>query len=256
MQYQQLKKHIKSTGSTENVMLIAPKSTKDFRKSINLSKRQSKKKLSLSNDGVVISEKLANILNVKKGSTITLTNSHGKNYRFKVSAICEMYLGHYIFMNQKEYRKTIGNYHVNAYLVTMRKRSLINKVSRQLVKTAAIETVVSNSSNKNLLGSFTGSLNEVIFILILISGMLAIVVIYNLTNMNESASFQQLKCSASTTTKPRCTSIAKRLFYPLSELSSASALVGGCTTSLLPACRQTLRCLIQTCTHSTSYSLH
>ena len=83
MQYQQLKKHIKSTGSTENVMLIAPKSTKDFRKSINLSERQSKKKISLSNDSVVISEKLANILNVKKGSTITLTNSHGKNYRFK-----------------------------------------------------------------------------------------------------------------------------------------------------------------------------
>lgn len=192
MQYQQLKKHIKSTGSTENVMLIAPKSTKDFRKSINLSERQSKKKISLSNDSVVISEKLANILNVKKGSTITLTNSHGKNYRFKVSAICEMYLGYYIFMNQKEYRKTIGNYHVNAYLVTMRKRSLINKVSRQLVKTAAIETVVSNSSNKNLLGSFTGSLNEVIFILILISGMLAIVVIYNLTNINVAERIREL----------------------------------------------------------------
>ncbi|WP_308555139.1 FtsX-like permease family protein [uncultured Lactobacillus sp.] len=192
VQYQQLTKHIKSSGSTENVMLIAPKSTKEFRKSINLRERQSKKKISLPNDGVVISEKLANILHAKKGSTITLTNSHGKNYRFKVSAICEMYLGHYIFMNQKEYRKTIGSYHVNAYLVTMRKRSLINKVSRQLVKTAAIETVVSNSSNKNLLGSFTGSLNEVIFILILISGMLAIVVIYNLTNINVAERIREL----------------------------------------------------------------
>lgn len=187
IQYQQLTKHIASSGSTENVMLMVPKSNKNFKKSINLRERQSKKKISLSNDGVVISEKLANILNVKKGSTITLTNSHGKKYRFKVSAICEMYLGHYIFMNQKEYRKTIGNYHV-----TMRKRSLINKVSRQLVKTAAIETVVSNSSNKNLLGSFTGSLNEVIFILILISGMLAIVVIYNLTNINVAERIREL----------------------------------------------------------------
>lgn len=192
IQYQQLTKHIASSGSTENVMLMVPKSNKNFKKSINLRERQSKKKLQLTNNGVIISEKLANILNAKKGSTITLTNSHGKNYRFKVSAICEMYLGHYIFMNQKEYRKTIGNYHVNAYLVTMRKRSLINKVSRQLVKTAAIETVVSNSSNKNLLGSFTGSLNEVIFILILISGMLAIVVIYNLTNINVAERIREL----------------------------------------------------------------
>lgn len=192
IQYQQLKKHINSTGSTENVMLIAPNSTKDFRKSINLRERQSKKKLDLPNNGVVISEKLANILHAKKGSTISLTNSHGKVYRFKVSGICEMYLGHYIFMNQKEYRKTIGNYHVNAYLVTMRKRSLINKVSRQLVKTAAIETVVSSSTNKKLLGSFTGSLNEVIFILILISGMLAIVVIYNLTNINVAERIREI----------------------------------------------------------------
>lgn len=192
IQYQQLKKHIESTGSTEDVMLIAPKSIKEFRKSINLREQQNKTKISLPNNGVVISEKLANILHVKKGSTITLTNSHGKNYRFKVSAICEMYLGHYIFMSQKEYRKTIGNYHVNAYLVTMSKRSLINEVSRQMVKTTAIETVVSNSSNKNLLGSFTGSLDKVIFILILISGMLAIVVIYNLTNINVAERIREL----------------------------------------------------------------
>ena len=192
VQYQQLKKHINSTGSTENIMLIAPKSTKDFRKSINLRERQSKKKLALPNDGVVISEKLANILHAKKGSTISLTNNHGKTYRFKVSGICEMYLGHYIFMNQKEYQRTVGNYHVNAYLVTARKRNLINKVSRQLVQTAAIETVISNSSNRNLLGSFTGSLNEVIFILILISGMLAIVVIYNLTNINVAERIREI----------------------------------------------------------------
>ena len=42
--------------------------------------------------------------------------------------------------------------------------------------------MISSSANRRLLGSFTGSLNEVIFILI--SGMLAVVVIYNLTNIN------------------------------------------------------------------------
>lgn len=79
VQYQQLTKHLDSTGATENVMLIAPQSTKNFSKSINLQERQSKKKLVLSNNGVVISEKLATILHAHKGSTISLKMNMG-NY--------------------------------------------------------------------------------------------------------------------------------------------------------------------------------
>lgn len=83
-------------------------------------------------------------------------------------------------------------YATNAYLVTMRKHfsTFINRVGRKLVKSAAIETVISSSANRRLLGSFTGSLNEVIFILI--SGMLAVVVIYNLTNINVAERIREL----------------------------------------------------------------
>lgn len=195
VQYQSLTKHLNSNGATENIMLIAPQSTKNFSKSINLRERQGKKKLTLSGNGVVISEKLAHILNVKKGATISLKDAHGKILRFKVSGICEMYLGHYIFMNQAEYTKATGKkFKSNAYLVTLKKHSPgnINRVSRDLVKTGAIETIVSTSSNRKLLGSFTGSLNEVILILILISGMLAVVVIYNLTNINVAERIREL----------------------------------------------------------------
>lgn len=67
--------------------MIAPKSATNFRKSINLRERQSKKKLALPNDGVIISEKLATLLNVKKGSTISLKNSARKTYHFKEKLI-------------------------------------------------------------------------------------------------------------------------------------------------------------------------
>lgn len=193
--YQQLTKHLASNGSTENIMLIAPKSASQFRKSINLRERKTHKKLSLPKNGVIISEKLAQILNVKVGSTISLKDSHNKTYHFKVKGICEMYLGHYIFMNSQEYAKTMKQkYRVNAYLITMasHKISYVNKISRQLIKTGAVQTVISNSANRKILSSFTGSLNEVIFILILISSILAIVVIYNLTNINVAERIREL----------------------------------------------------------------
>lgn len=68
----------------------------------------------------------------------------------------------------------------------------ISHISQKMIKTGAIETVVSTSSNRKLLSSFTGSLNEVILILILISGMLALVVIYNLTNINVAERIREL----------------------------------------------------------------
>ena len=54
--------------------MITPESAANFRKSINLRERQSKKKLTLPDDGVIISEKLATLLNARKGSTISLKN--------------------------------------------------------------------------------------------------------------------------------------------------------------------------------------
>lgn len=195
VQYQQLTKHLENNGSTENIMMIAPKSATDFRKSINLRERQSKKKLTLPNNGVIISEKLATILNAKKGSTISVKDSHNHTYRFKVKGICEMYLGHYVFMRPSVYNETFGKrYQTNAYLITMKNHqaNYVNQVSRKLVKTAAIQTIISNSSNRKILGNFTSSLNEVVLILILISGLLAVVVIYSLTNINVAERIREL----------------------------------------------------------------
>lgn len=190
--YTQLTKHLYKNGATENVMVITPENASTFRKSINLRQRQDKKKLILSNNSVVISEKLAKLLNAKVGSTIKL-NDGTKAYRFKVGGITEMYIGHYIFMNKHEYIQTMRKkYTINAYLVKMRKKSQINQVSRQLMKQQAIQTIVSNSNNRRILGSFTESLNQVILILILISSTLAVVVIYNLTNINIAERIREL----------------------------------------------------------------
>lgn len=190
--YAQLSKHIYKDGATENVMLIAPENSKDFRNSINLRERKGHKKINLPNNGVVISEKLATLLNAHVGSTIKLKDGT-KTHSFKVRGITEMYIGHYIFMNKREFAKTMGEkYTTNAYLVTMKNSKQVDQVSRQLMKQGAIQTIVSNSSNRQLLGSFTGSLNQVIVILILISSVLALVVIYNLTNINIAERIREL----------------------------------------------------------------
>ncbi|MCG4651090.1 hypothetical protein L0P02_14060, partial [Bifidobacterium longum] len=61
--------------------------------------RQTKKSLKLPQDGVIISEKLARLLNVKKGSSIKLKDASGKWRTMKVAGIMEMYIGHYVLMS-------------------------------------------------------------------------------------------------------------------------------------------------------------
>lgn len=184
IRYDQLSKHLSASGATENVMLIAPEHQQDLRRFINLRQRSNHHKLSLPNDGVVISEKFAHLLGVQKGDHITLKQGNRKK-RFKVSGVCEMYINHYLFMNPAAYRKTMRrSYRPNAYLITMRQHKQVDQVCRQLMKLKAVQTIIANAANRKFLNSYTGSIDLVIIILIIISSMLAIVVIYNLTNIN------------------------------------------------------------------------
>lgn len=61
--------------------------------------RKTGKNIDLAGDGAIISERLSTLLNVKVGDTISYTDSNNKQREVKVSGICEMYAGHFIFMN-------------------------------------------------------------------------------------------------------------------------------------------------------------
>ena len=55
-----------------------PKEDKNINNYINLRNRQSGQKINLNNHGVVISEKLANLLHLKPGDKLTLNTSNGR----------------------------------------------------------------------------------------------------------------------------------------------------------------------------------
>ena len=56
-------------------------------------------KLELSNNGVIITEKMAELLEVQVGNTIQIRNSDNELFILKVEGICENYVNSYIYMN-------------------------------------------------------------------------------------------------------------------------------------------------------------
>ena len=146
-------------------------------------------KLSLSN-GVVLTEKLAQLAGVTLGDTFKID---GKE--FTVAAITEHYVGHYIYMNQKTYEAIYGQVpKMNTYLVKLKDKSQVNTetLAGQFMEQPAVTSVVQNASTIRLFETFASSLNQTMAILVIVSVLLAMVILYNLTNINVAERIREL----------------------------------------------------------------
>mgnify|MGYP001020973655 FL=1 len=146
-------------------------------------------KLSLSN-GLVLTEKLAQLAGVSVGDNFTID---GKT--FKVGAITEHYVGHFVYMNQATYEEIYGQApKMNTYLVQLKDKSEGNteRVAGEFMDQAAVSGLVQNASTIQLFESFANSLNHTMAILVLVSVLLAIVILYNLTNINVAERIREL----------------------------------------------------------------
>lgn len=167
----------------------------DFGDFIHLKDASSGNSLTLSDDGIIISEKLALLYHVEAGDSFTLKDSDGKKHTVKVAAVAEMNVGHYLFMSQKVYQKIFGETpNDNAYLVTLKNDSSSNieKLSTKLLAMSGVSAVSQNSSLVKTVKSVVASLNGAMTILIVVSILLAVVILYNLTNINVAERIREL----------------------------------------------------------------
>lgn len=193
--YEEVTKTAGKNNDKQEIKLIVPENSETFRDYINLTERTTEKSISLTNDGCVISERLSTLLNVKKGDSITVTDSENNEHELIVSDITEMYTGHFIFADSSYYRKAFASdYSPNASLVTLKDHSSenTNRLSSVFMKLDGVKGVVQNTTMKNQINTIVTSLNKIMQILILVAIMLAAVILYNLTNINVSERIREL----------------------------------------------------------------
>lgn len=191
--FEQLTKKAGDDDATQSISLIVPNNEKNFKQYFAVKNRQTKKTLKLPQDGVIISEKLARLLNAKKGSSIKLKDASGKWRTMKVAGIMEMYIGHYVLMSPQAYQKIFHqSYQTNAQLITLKKGAQLQQESQRLMATGAVKGINQNVNNQRTIDNIMGSLNRVMIILIGLAALLALVVIYNLSNINIEERMREL----------------------------------------------------------------
>lgn len=148
----------------------------------------------LTDDGVILTEKMAKNLNAKKGDRIWLTLD-GSETEVTVTDICENYMSHYVYMTPKFYEtlyKEKPEYNSVAFKMEEYDEDELYELGKTLLKEQGVLNVSYTSSVKDKLDDMLKSLNLVIVVLIVSAGMLAFVVLYNLNNINTNERRREL----------------------------------------------------------------
>lgn len=195
IQYEKVTKIAGDFNDKQEIKLLVSDDSDRVNEFIDLRERKSGKQINLSNDGAIISERLADITGIKIGDELTVQDEHKNDIKVRITEIAEMYAGHFMFMSDEYYEKAFGEkYEENAEIVSLTDDSLdnVNNVSALLMEIDGVEGVVSNTLIENQTNIVVTALNKIMLLIIVVASLLAIVILYNLTNINVQERIREL----------------------------------------------------------------
>ncbi|MBC2182222.1 FtsX-like permease family protein [Listeria sp. FSL L7-0233] len=186
---------VKAGQSAQATSIIVPKNLNELPNYIVLRDRASHTTEKLTDDGAIISEKLAKLFDVKPGDTITVKNAENDKFQIKVSAITENYALHYIYMTPTYYQQIFKEkpvYNLDLLMLKDTSEKVESDFAEKLTDSKAVLNVTFSNNVSSMLTDTLDSLNIVIVVLITSAALLAFVVLYNLTNINVSERIREL----------------------------------------------------------------
>ena len=174
--------------------LVVPQTKELFKDYLHLHKRGETKEYELSDDGVIITEKLAAELGLEVGDNIEFEYGD-MTCAAKIEYIAENYVYHYIYISPSYYEKLTGKALKFNSMVFKEKdisTSEEKKLSSRLLEDDRLIAVQFVSGIIAEFNETIASINAVVIVMILAAGALAFVVLYNLTNINISERVREI----------------------------------------------------------------
>ena len=159
---------------------------------IHLRHRTGDGPVTLPDDGVVLTEKLASLLDVQPGDTITLDGD--SRVEVRVADVTEHYIQHYVYMTDAYYETVFGteprqNLVLADYPV---EDPAAEDLERELVGLDGVTSLTRMEDTREIYGSSLESVDYAVILIIVCAAALAFVVLYNLTNINITERMREL----------------------------------------------------------------
>lgn len=148
---------------------------------------KTKENLSLNDNEVFISDKLAQLLSLSKGDKIEFNDNNYNNYSFTIASVVENYIYHYVYMTESTYKQvTNEEMIVNTAYIKLKNLNEEEKeiFQKKLLNNEEILNVTFVQDAIDSADDMLQSLNKVVIILIVLAALLSFIVLYNLSNIN------------------------------------------------------------------------
>ena len=173
--------------ATANTIVVDPR---DAAILFNLNKTDKKTPVKLDNSGIIVSEKFAINNNLKEGDIVSIESASGYKAEVKISAVCEMYFQHYIFMSKAIYENIFEeNVKDTVIAVECDDKATLTRICESM---PGFVSMSDSNSVRSTFDNMVGALNLIIFVIILVAGLLALVVLVNLTQVNISERIREI----------------------------------------------------------------
>lgn len=167
--------------------VLVPENAEDLGTYINLRDRKTGESVEFTEGSVLVTEKLAGLLGVDVGGTITIENESGRRVDFTVTGIVENYVYHYLYISPELYESEMNEpfepSEIDAVCVETDGEAR-EAIAAQLQEQEGVATAGFTEDTRASFDDLVESLNSIILVIIFCAGALAFVVLYNLTNIN------------------------------------------------------------------------
>lgn len=179
---------LEKDGKERSTYITVFGNTKEVPEYVDFHDRKTKETYYLDDEGAIISEKTAKLLDAEIGDTIVIQDEKTGDKEVQISHICENYMGHYIYLTPQYYKETFGSApEYNSILfkgVEDLDQEQLETAGRRIMKQDQVLSISYVHDIRAQLDDMLSTLNLVIIVLIISAGMLAFVVIYNLNTIN------------------------------------------------------------------------
>ena len=178
----------------QNVTVFAPLETENLSDFVSLRERATQEPIALTDEGAVISEKLANLAGVGPGDSIEIRNDEMQTYQVPIRAVTENYVNHYIYLTPALYEEIFiqAAKPTTDLLLFEELESWERGFGSEAMGEKAVALVTFINSVDRSFAETLGSLDIVTLVLIVSAASLAFVVLYSLTNINVSERIREL----------------------------------------------------------------
>ena len=183
------------SGEDKGIDIYVPSDLTNFDDYIHLRHRKENETLPLSDDGAIITEKVAKMKGLSVGDTFEVDNGDGIKRKVKIADIAEHYVGHALYMTPTYYKEVYHRTPTDSTILAKldnTSEKAEQSLGNSLMKEDLVNSVTFYSGIAASFEDTIASLSFIVVVLIISAGLLAFVVLYNLTNVNISERLREI----------------------------------------------------------------